>query len=398
MFKRIATLSIPLVILLSAFASVSAAQLDPVTLPAPNGEYAVSRVDRDLTDEAREESFTDDEDDVRRLLVTFYYPAEPAADAAYAPYASEPVRRALASSVGVPYAISGLINPQVYADQPAAAGTFPVLIFSPGFGAQPTFYTAQLTEIASHGYIIAVIAHTYSVPAAVFPNGDVITANTAGTNLDGDDDVFNVWVDDAAFVVDSLPAVNTDDPVLAGALNLTQVGVFGHSFGGALAATLVAQDDRVLAGINMDGSLQGAASRGEIEIGKPFLHMSSAAPDVTDEDLAALGITRQQLDEFTTAMNQQFATAYATAQPGYMLTIDQTAHMSYAIDVIYAAPLFGGMIGAETTGTLAADDMLGTVSAYTLAFFDQYVRGVEGASLAAVDFPGVELRMLDNMS
>ena len=79
MLKRIVTLAIPLVIILSV--TVVAAQMDPITLPTPTGEYAVSRLDRDLTDESREEIFTEDADDFRRLLVTFYYPAAGAANA-----------------------------------------------------------------------------------------------------------------------------------------------------------------------------------------------------------------------------------------------------------------------------------------------------------------------------
>ncbi|MBK8034085.1 MAG: hypothetical protein IPK17_32200 [Chloroflexi bacterium] len=53
----------------------------------------------------------------------------------------------------------------------------PVAHFSPGFGAQPAFYSALLTELASQGYIIAVITHTYSIPVTRFPNGDLIMAN-----------------------------------------------------------------------------------------------------------------------------------------------------------------------------------------------------------------------------
>ncbi len=394
MLKRIVTLAIPLVIILSV--TVVAAQMDPITLPTPTGEYAVSRLDRDLTDESREEIFTEDADDFRRLLVTFYYPAAPAANAEPAPYINMETRQALAT-VGIPFTVTGMINGHVYENEPIAntQNTYPVLIFSPGFGAQLSFYSTLLAEIASQGYIIAVITHTYSIPVTMFPNGDVIMANVAGMSIS--DDMGAVWFADAQFILNTLETINADDPVLAGTLDLTQIGAFGHSFGGATAAMLAAHEKRILAGINMDGSLYGDVRAGDAQINTPFLHILSDIYDPSDEELLAAGITREQLDEFLTGMESEFTNAYSTATPGYMFTLADSAHSSFTVDILFSAPLFGTLIDENVIGTIAPDDAFAVISHSILTFFDQYVRGVEGVSLAALNLPAIEdFQTLDN--
>jgi dienelactone hydrolase len=396
MLKRIVTLAISLVIVLSV--TVVAAQIDPITLPAPTGDYAVSRLDRDFTDESREEIFTEDADDFRRLLVTFYYPATPAANAEPAPYINPEARQALAT-VGIPFDVTGMINGHVYEDEPVASGqdTYPVLIFSPGFGAQPAFYSALLTELASQGYIIAVITHTYSIPVTRFPNGDLIMANGAGMNVN--DAMGAVWFADAQFVLNTLETINAEDPILAGTLDLTHIGAFGHSYGGATAAMLAAHEERVLAGINMDGSLYGDVRTGDAPINTPFLHILSDIYDPSDEELSAAGITRDQLDEFLTGMMSEFSTAYSTATPGYMFTLADSAHSSFTVDILFSAPLFGGLVNENVIGSIAPDDAFAVISRSILTFFDQYVRGVEGVALTTLEFPAVEdFQTLNNAS
>src|SRR5690242_5677533 len=47
----------------------------------------------------------------------------------------------------------------------------PVLIFSHGGGEARETYTAQLEDLASHGYAVAAVTHTYEAALAIFPDG-----------------------------------------------------------------------------------------------------------------------------------------------------------------------------------------------------------------------------------
>ena len=62
-----------------------------------------------------------------------------------------------------------------------------------------------------------------------------------------------------------------------GRLDLTRVGVFGHSFGGAAAALFCSQDSRCKAGIDVDGGLHGSVIQTGIH--KPFMFLLSERGD-----------------------------------------------------------------------------------------------------------------------
>src|SRR5690606_27905272 len=113
-----------------------------------------------------------------------------------------------------------------------------------GMGTSPIYYTSLLTEIASHGYVVAAVSHPYSLFVTVLPDDRIIYANESGY-LDpflapeeseaATERIGAVWVEDIIFALDQLEQFNADDERLAGHLNLEQVGVFGHSFGGGAA-------------------------------------------------------------------------------------------------------------------------------------------------------------------
>src|SRR6202049_5293986 len=67
--------------------------------------------------------------------------------------------------------------------------------------------------------------------------------------------VLTAWPADIAFVLDQLERLNVSDPTgkFTGRLDMTRVGVFGHSFGGAKDAQFCSQDSRCKAGIDVDG-------------------------------------------------------------------------------------------------------------------------------------------------
>src|SRR4029077_16770939 len=68
------------------------------------------------------------------------------------------------------------------------------------------------------------------------------------------------WTADIGYVLDRLGQLNTSDPSrrFTERLDLTRVGIFGHSFGGAKAAQFCSRDPRCKAGIDVDGSLHGS--------------------------------------------------------------------------------------------------------------------------------------------
>lgn len=103
----------------------------------------------------------------------------------------------------------------------------PVVILSHGLASRPEDFSSRAEHLASHGYLVALPQH---------PGSDY---NYLQGLLEGySNDIFdlNEFIDrpkDISFVIDELERRNQAE--YAGRLNLQEVGVIGHSFGGYTA-------------------------------------------------------------------------------------------------------------------------------------------------------------------
>ncbi|NLU76876.1 chlorophyllase [Micromonospora sp. HNM0581] len=132
-------------------------------------------------------------------------------------------------------------------DAEAAAGKFPVVMFSHGLGGRPDDYESLLTRWASAGFVVA---------APTFPN----------TSRDGDEnnvlDVLNQPAD-VSYALTRVLALNAreGDP-LRGRLATDRVAATGHSAGGVTTIGLftAGRDDRLTAGIVFAGTALGVGT------------------------------------------------------------------------------------------------------------------------------------------
>ena len=95
--------------------------------------------------------------------------------------------------------------------------------------------------------------------------------------------LLTAWTADIAFVLDRLERLNTSDPAdkFTGRLDMSRVGIFGHSFGGAQAAQFCSQDSRCKAGIDVDGAPFGSVIQTGIH--KPFMFLLSGQGDFSSD-------------------------------------------------------------------------------------------------------------------
>jgi hypothetical protein len=150
-------------------------------------------------------------------------------------------------------------------------------------------------DLASHGYVVATIDHTYEAPEVVFPGGRIaLQVNPQPPQTT----VLTTRIADVRFVLDSIAAIaagaNPDAghrPLPAGlpaALDLSRAGMFGHSIGGDTAAQVMAVHDRIIAGLDLDGTIVPAVPCTPPQIdklatavarklgGRPFMFLCSA--------------------------------------------------------------------------------------------------------------------------
>src|SRR5207247_8010943 len=121
-------------------------------------------------------------------------------------------------------------------------------LFSPGFGVERELYAGLVVDLASHGYFVVAIDHPHDASIVEFPDGHVVVPSSQMDITAA----LSVRVADTRFVLTTLARLNRAG-FLAGDLDLGHVGMFGHSLGGAAAASAMLVDPRIDAGADLDG-------------------------------------------------------------------------------------------------------------------------------------------------
>jgi predicted dienelactone hydrolase len=411
------TVAVALLGLALSGAALAAILWRGIPFPPPSGPHRVGRASYHLIDSSRPEIFTAASDDVRELVVTVHYPAEEDASGPVATYADAQLAAGIAQAYDAPQFLVNRMHSHALESPPCREHDtgYPIVIFSPGFGQPPLFYTATLEELASNGFVVVSVYHPYSSGIAVFPDGRVVRQNDAGshpedslgypdaaprqerTEKDGDD-VGSVWVQDVRFVLDELARLNRDDEVLAGRMDLSSVGVFGHSFGGAAAARVVQVDPRFRAGINMDGTDFTATEAGPID--RPFLWLCAPLPAITDDELAEAGKSRAWADAVLRLHRERSATLLQNSTSGSRAILRGAAHQTFASDLTLIAAtapwswLVTGIGGADF-GTIPGRRAVSMVDALVVGFFQKHLQGRPAPLLegATSEFPEVEFEL-----
>ncbi|MFE4872029.1 alpha/beta hydrolase family protein [Streptomyces sp. NPDC056682] len=276
-----------------AFNSASATAPAPSfhgTLPAPTGPYAAGEDIIHLTDASRPDPWVPSSGP-RQLTVTMVYPAVPGTGTP-APYmtlgeAAGVLQRQkmLASSGVTPQNLAGVTTHAFDGARPQR-GKHPLVVLSPAYEDPRWTLTALATDLASHGYVVALVGHTHEDSGETLADGQTPPcAICDDPNLDMDT-VAASRARDVSFVIDQLTHGNTAWP-LAHLIDKHQVGMAGHSIGGAAAAATMIADPRVRAGVNMDGTFHPDPKPGQIN--RPFLMLGTAANTDWEHPWAALG-------------------------------------------------------------------------------------------------------------
>jgi len=179
-----------------------------------------------------------------------------------------------------------------------------------------------------------------------------------------------VWVADARFTLDQLTKLNSDDRLLKGHLNLAEVGMYGHSFGGATAAEVCREDSRFKACLNMDGTAFTMTNSSQIT--QPFMWMASDYSQVTDSQLQQVQLTRREFNAKMQQRNTERETFIQGLSLGYVLILKGSTHSTYISDEALLGPVVPGLGDplATTDGVRAVT----VINAYVAAFFDTYLK------------------------
>jgi dienelactone hydrolase len=155
-------------------------------------------------------------------------------------------------------------------DAPITEGSHPVVVFTHGYTGTFTDYTFLAEDLASRGYVVASVDHTYEATAVQFPDGrlvkSVLGSHLAESTWRRDEQALSfaisVRLSDLKFMVDELERLNANaGSPFAGKLDMARIAVAGHSLGGVTALLSVEQEKRFRAGITIDGDVSDGSVR-----------------------------------------------------------------------------------------------------------------------------------------
>lgn len=399
MFKSIAVLAAVGVLGVAALlGSLWVEHRTELTLPAPTGPFAVGRAIYAWTGDAHPDTLAPVSGTRRELMVWMWYPAADGPAAAADDYL--PAAWRAAEERGRPGIIRWLTRDpsKVHAHSirdaalSARQRRYPVAIMRAGASANVANYTTLAEDLASHGYVVVGFDAPYRTSVVVFPDGRVVTRTPENNpeHCEGRADrerclmrVLDAWTADIAFVLDRLERLNSPDGAgkFAGRLDMTRVGVFGHSFGGAAAALFCHEDSRCKAGIDIDGAPFGSVIQEGID--RPFLFLLSGGGDFSSD--AEVRQILADIQSIYDRLPRDTRLRIAIRGANHFLFSDDGALLKSRIVMRTLRAL--GVLGIDGRRQLA-------ITAYCVrTFFDSHLKGDGGSrvNISSPLYPEIEI-------
>ncbi len=341
-------------------------------IPAPSGPFQVGTRSYEFIDEARKELYSG-KDEARRFMIQVWYPAEVKDSDVRAPWMenAEVFAPAIAGFFELPpffFDHLTLTNIPAYnnADVAAADEDFPVIVFSHGWNGFNAQNAGQALELASRGYVVVGIQHTYGAMTTVFPDGTIAPNNPKALPEDGTDPNYEMvarvlvkqWAEDISFSLDQLEAWNeAGSHPFEGKLDLSRVGVYGHSTGGGAAIQFCGTDVRCVAVLGLDPFMRPVSAEVlESGVSQPSFFMFS----------------QSWADDVNSPSSRLFAQFIPNVSDNYgVVKIEGTRHYDFS-DLPLFSPI-APQLGLK--GPLNGKRVTEIVNAYLIDFFEMTLRG-----------------------
>lgn len=368
--KRIGSI---LAIILLAVSTALPILLPVPSIPPPSGSYQVGTRIYDLTDPSRQEIYSG-KDEARRFQIQVWYPSNQSPDEERAPWMAHVnlFAPAIAAYIHLPPFFLdhlALVKMPAYQESkvaPSAKG-YPVILFSHGWNGFNAQNTGQAIQLASHGYVVVGVQHTYGAVITVF-NDRTIARNNPSALPGGAPEaeyeaaarkLVDQWSGDLGYAMDFLGEQNGEvESPFHSTLDLSRVGVYGHSTGGGAAIQFCGTDRRCKALLGMDPFMR-PVSMTMLENGVPqpafFMFSQRWADD---------------LDSRNNILFHQFVSNLSESMG--VISIEGTAHYDFS-DLPLLSPL-APRLGLK--GPINGKRVTAIINDYLISFFDGTLKGI----------------------
>ncbi len=325
---------------------------------AAPGPYPVGVRTVVLIDESRRDEFAGGP---RTLVTEFWYPATDAARelprakfseffGRYSAEGARAIKRDLAE-------IDSAFHTEARRGAVLRAGRWPLLLFSHGNGGFRHQNAWQMEHLASHGYLVVAPDHTGNASLSPLPDR-AVGYDKKGRLKSGEERPADI-----RFLIDRVTAGS--DPLLSwvkGAADPGAIGILGHSFGGSTAVRLAGEEPRLKAILAMTVAF----------VGKPGSIPTLVMLGAQDRTVGLAG---------NLASRGYFL---ACTGPRYLFVMPRGGHFTFT-EMALLNPNFGDGIGkgkdrdGREMEFIPVDLAKRMIDAYSLAFFERYLRGSDEA-------------------
>jgi len=342
------------------------------SIPTPGGPYQVGTRIYELTDTFRKELYSG-KDEARRFQIQVWYPSEAGPSDERAPWMANAgiFAPAIATQIDMPSFFLdhlALVKMPAYKESKVAPTNegYPIIFFSHGWNGFNAQNAGQAIQLASHGYVVIGVQHTYGAVVTVFEDGTVAYNNPSALPDSAPTVEYETaahiladqWAGDMAFVLDSLAVRNSSvRSPFGGMLDLSRVGVYGHSTGGGAAIQFCGTDARCKSVLGMD----------------PF--MRPVSYEVINNGVTQPSFfmfSQRWADDVDSRNNELFNKFYPNVtEPLGVVSIDGTSHYDFA-DLPLLSPL-APQLGLK--GPINGKYVTTIINDYLLSFFDMTLKG-----------------------
>jgi len=343
------------------------------SIPASSGPYPVGTRIYELTDITRQELYSG-KAGARRFQIQVWYPSEPSPSDEHASWMpnAEIFAPAISTYIHMPSFFLDhltLVKMPAYKESrvaPTEEG-YPVILFSHGWNGFNAQNTGQAIQLASHGYVVIAAQHTYGAVITVFNDGTVARNNPSALPSGAPDGEYeaaartlvNQWAGDLEYTVDFLEMQNNDpESPFYSSLDLSRLGVYGHSTGGGAAIQFCGTDMRCKAVLGMD----------------PFIRPVSVEVLGKGVPQPAFFMFSQRWADDVDSRNNELFQRFILNVPKSLgvISIDGTAHYDFS-DLPLLSPL-APRLGLK--GPINGKRVTAIINDYLLSFFDVTLKGI----------------------
>ena len=358
-------------------------------LPIPSGPEVVGTFSVELIDPEREEIYGTSPGGPRRLMAQVWYPAQVSENAEQMAWSDDwdLVAPAMAARLRLPgwfFTHTRYLESHSEPSAPVAPGTFPVVVYSHGWTGFRTIAVNQMEALASNGFMVIAVDHTYASAVIRFPEDEVVEYDPAAlpdpeevgeeAYHDANQTLVQVLTDDLATVIDALEegAGGPFGPIASSA-DVTRLGVYGHTTGGGAAVSFCLQDERCDAMLGLDPWVEPIPDRViAVSAARPGLYMRSDEWRDIENDAILRGIAER------------------STMVTYWVGVDGALQSDFEITPLLSP--FAARLG--WTGPVPAGRIIPIVDRYLIGFFDVYLLETGSAALDTASFNEVSVEVI----